>query len=63
MAVGAWICLASPLISALAITLLANRGSRRLAGAIATVATGVAFAGAIVAFVSMLGRTARSARS
>jgi NADH-quinone oxidoreductase subunit L len=56
MALGAWICLASPLVSALAITLLGNRTSRRLAGAIATVATGVGFAGAIVAFVSMLGR-------
>ncbi|MGE5692122.1 MAG: NADH-quinone oxidoreductase subunit L [Pseudomonadota bacterium] len=57
MHVGAWICLASPLASAVLITLLGTRIPRRAAGAIATTATAVAFAGALVAFVSMLGES------
>jgi len=52
---GAWICLLSPLAGAVAITLAGTRISRRTAGWIATLATFVAFAGALVAFFGLRG--------
>ncbi|HSL64037.1 MAG TPA: NADH-quinone oxidoreductase subunit L [Gaiellaceae bacterium] len=58
MTVGAWICLASPLASAILLVLLGTRIPRRTAGVIATTATAVAFAGAVVALVDTLGRDA-----
>ena len=56
MTAGAWICLASPLAAAVLITLLGTRLSRRGAGYLATLSVVVSFAGALVAFVSLLGR-------
>ncbi|MFL5950943.1 MAG: NADH-quinone oxidoreductase subunit L [Gaiellaceae bacterium] len=55
---GAWICLLSPLAAALLITLGGRRLSRRAAGYLATSACFVAFAGAVAAFVGLLGRDA-----
>jgi NADH-quinone oxidoreductase subunit L len=57
--IGAWTCLVAPLAGAVAITLLGSRGSRRVAGAIATAAAFVSFAGALAAFFSLLNRDAR----
>ncbi len=56
MTAAAWICLFLPLASAAAITLLGTSITRRAAGWIATVSCTGAFAAAIVAFCSMLGR-------
>src|SRR5690242_11201680 len=53
---GAWICLLSPLVAACLITLGGTRLSRRAAGYLATAACFVAFAGAVTAFVGLLGR-------
>jgi NADH-quinone oxidoreductase subunit L len=53
---GAWICLLAPLAGALAITLLGTAISRRTAAWISTISVFAAFAGAIVAFVGLLGR-------
>jgi NADH-quinone oxidoreductase subunit L len=53
MIAGAWICLASPLAGAVAITLAGGRISRRTAGWISTLTTFLAFAGALVAFVGL----------
>jgi NADH-quinone oxidoreductase subunit L len=50
---GAWVCLASPLGGAVAITLAGGRISRRTAGWISTLTTFVAFAGALVAFFGL----------
>jgi NADH-quinone oxidoreductase subunit L len=50
---GAWICLLSPLVGALIIVLCGTRIPRRAAGWIATLATFVAFAGALVAFLGL----------
>ena len=47
---GAWICLFAPLVSALLITLAGQLISRRTAGVIATLATFVAFGGAVWSF-------------
>ncbi|HET7744386.1 MAG TPA: NADH-quinone oxidoreductase subunit L [Gaiellaceae bacterium] len=47
---GAWICLFAPLAAALLITLTGQVISRRTAGVIATLATFVAFAGAVWSF-------------
>ncbi|MEI8104652.1 MAG: NADH-quinone oxidoreductase subunit L [Actinomycetes bacterium] len=57
MNAAAWICLLLPLGGALAITLGGERLSRRGAGYVSTLTTMGAFAAAIVAFVSMLGRS------
>jgi NADH-quinone oxidoreductase subunit L len=54
---AAWTCLLAPLAGALAITLAGGNISRRLAGYISTATTMVAFAGAVVAFVIMLGES------
>jgi NADH-quinone oxidoreductase subunit L len=53
MMAGAWLCLASPLAGAVAITLAGGRISRRTAGWISTLTTFLAFAGALVAFVGL----------
>jgi NADH-quinone oxidoreductase subunit L len=53
MIAGAWICLASPLAGAVAITVAGQRISRRTAGWISTLSTFVAFAGAVVAFIGL----------
>jgi NADH-quinone oxidoreductase subunit L len=56
VAYGAWICLLSPLTSALLITLCGNRISRRTAGYVATLSCFVAFGGALTAFIALLSR-------
>ena len=56
MTAGAWICLLAPLAGALAITLLGTAISRRIAAWISTISVFTAFAGAVVAFVGLLGR-------
>jgi NADH-quinone oxidoreductase subunit L len=55
---AAWICLGLPLAGALAITLAGGRISRRGAAYVSTLTTMGAFAGALVAFAIMLGRSA-----
>jgi NADH-quinone oxidoreductase subunit L len=55
---AAWICLALPLASALAITLAGERLSRRGAGYVSIATTFGSFAAAVVAFVVMLGEHA-----
>jgi NADH-quinone oxidoreductase subunit L len=55
---AAWVCLLAPLGGTLAITLTGTRISRRAAGYLGTLSVAVAFGGAIVAFVDMLGRDA-----
>jgi NADH-quinone oxidoreductase subunit L len=57
MRVGAWICLLLPLASALAITFAGTALPRRAAGWISTLTTAGAFAGALVAFVDMVGKS------
>ncbi|MGZ4411540.1 MAG: NADH-quinone oxidoreductase subunit L [Gaiellaceae bacterium] len=52
-----WVCLLSPLVSALAITLAGNRLRRRHSGYVATAATAVSFAAAVVALVGALGES------
>src|SRR4051794_2048316 len=58
MVVGAWLCLLAPLGGTLLITLLGQNLSRRAAAYLGTLSVAVAFAGAIVSFVAMLGRDA-----
>ena len=53
MVVGAWVCLLSPLVGALAITLAGTRISRKTAAWISTLTTFVAFGGALVAFIGL----------
>ena len=53
MVAGAWVCLLSPLIGALAITLAGTRISRKTAAWISTLTTFVAFGGALVAFIGL----------
>jgi NADH-quinone oxidoreductase subunit L len=53
MMAGAWVCFASPLAGAVAITVAGQRISRRTAGWISTLSTFVAFAGAVVAFIGL----------
>ena len=53
MIAGSWVCLLSPLVGALTITIAGGRISRRTAGWIATLATFVAFGGALVAFIGL----------
>ena len=56
MIAGAWVCLLSPLAAAVTITVAGGRISRRTAGWIATLATFVAFGGALVALHRVVGR-------
>jgi NADH-quinone oxidoreductase subunit L len=58
MIAAAWVCLLSPLVGALAITLGGTRIPRRVTGWIATTSTAVAFAGAVVAFAKLLSEDA-----
>jgi NADH-quinone oxidoreductase subunit L len=53
MIAAAWVCLLSPLVGALTITIAGGRISRRAAGWIATLSTFIAFGGALVAFVGL----------
>ena len=53
MIAGAWVCLLSPLVGALAITLAGTRISRKTAAWISTLTTFVAFGGALVAFIGL----------
>ena len=50
---GAWVCLLSPLVGAVAITLAGTRISRRTAAWISVLTTFVAFGGALVAFFGL----------
>jgi NADH-quinone oxidoreductase subunit L len=56
MIAGAWICLASPLVAAVLITLGGTRISRRAAAYLSTLSCFVAFVGALVSFIGLLGR-------
>jgi len=56
IAVGAWICLLSPLVAALAIALGANRFSRKATGYLATGSTAISFIAAILALGATLDR-------
>jgi NADH:ubiquinone oxidoreductase subunit 5 (subunit L)/multisubunit Na+/H+ antiporter MnhA subunit len=56
IASAAWICLLSPLVGALVITLAGGRLSRRGAGYLATASTFVSFGAAVVGFLALLGR-------
>jgi NADH-quinone oxidoreductase subunit L len=58
MMAGAWLCLLAPLAGALAITLAGTRISRNAAAWISTGSVFVGFAGAVVAFVAVLGESA-----
>ncbi|HEX2427914.1 MAG TPA: NADH-quinone oxidoreductase subunit L [Gaiellaceae bacterium] len=53
MIAGAWLCLASPLVGAVGITVAGGRISRRTAGWISTLTTFLAFGGALVAFIGL----------
>ena len=53
MIVAAWVCLLSPLVAVLVITLGGMRVPPRLTGWIATASTTVAFAGAVVALATV----------
>jgi NADH-quinone oxidoreductase subunit L len=56
MIAGAWICLLSPLVAAVLITLGGTRISRRTAAYLSTLSCFVAFVGALVSFIGLLGR-------
>jgi NADH-quinone oxidoreductase subunit L len=56
MIAGAWICLLSPLVAAVLITLGGTRISRRAAAYLSTLSCFVAFVGALVSFIGLLGR-------
>ncbi|HEV2590588.1 MAG TPA: proton-conducting transporter membrane subunit, partial [Gaiellaceae bacterium] len=57
MHAAAWICLLLPLASAVVIALAGERISRRAAGYVSTATTMGAFAAAVVAFISLLGKS------
>jgi NADH-quinone oxidoreductase subunit L len=56
MIAGAWICLVAPLVAAVLITLAGTRSSRRVAAYLSTLSCFVAFVGALVSFIGLLGR-------
>jgi NADH-quinone oxidoreductase subunit L len=56
MIAGAWICLVSPLVATALITLAGTRISRRTAAYLSTLSCFVAFVGALVTFIGLLGR-------
>src|SRR5215510_8074102 len=58
MAFGGWLCLIAPLAGFLAILLAGTRITRNQAGVISTASVFVGFAGAVIAFVDALGRSA-----
>ena len=53
MTIGSWICLLSPLVGAVAITIAGTRISRSTAAWISILTTFVAFAGALIAFIAL----------
>jgi len=53
MVASAWVCLFSPLVGALTITLAGTRISRKTAAWISTLTTFIAFGGALVAFIGL----------
>jgi NADH-quinone oxidoreductase subunit L len=53
---GAWLCLLAPAAGFLSILLAGTKLTRRQAGLLSTASVFVAFAGAVIAFVDMLGR-------
>ena len=55
MITGAWTCLFAPLVGAIVITIMDQDITRRTAGWISTVSTFIAFGGAVVAFIGLLG--------
>src|SRR6266566_4606674 len=55
MVAGAWICLLSPLASAILITLADTRLSRRGAAYLSTASCFVAFGGALTSFIGLIG--------
>jgi NADH-quinone oxidoreductase subunit L len=55
---AAWVCLLSPLASALLITFLGTRSTRRATGYVATLSTFVSFGAALVALAALLARDA-----
>ncbi len=58
MITGAWICLLAPLVGAVVITVMDQDITRRTAGWISTLSTFVAFGGAVVALIGLLGKDA-----
>ena len=58
MIFGAWLCLLAPLAGFLAILLAGTRITRGQAGVLSTASVFVGFAGAVIAFVDALGRSA-----
>ena len=54
MTAGAWICLLSPLVGAVLITLGGTRMSRRTAAYLSTLSVAVAFGGAVASFAGLL---------
>ena len=56
MIAGAWICLLAPLTGAVAVTVLGNRISRRVAAYLSTASVAVAFGGAVVSFFALIDR-------
>jgi NADH-quinone oxidoreductase subunit L len=55
VAAAAWVCLLSPLVAAIAITLAGTRITRRGSGYLATLSTFVSFGAAVVAFFGITG--------
>ena len=55
MITAAWVCLFSPLATAVLITLGGSRMSRRASGYISTLSVAVSFVAATIAFFSILG--------
>jgi len=58
MIAGAWLCLFAPLAGAFAITVMGESITRRTAAWLSTVSVFIAFAGALVTFVELLGKSA-----
>ena len=63
MIAAAWVCLLSPLVAAVLITLGGTAWSRRAAGYLATLSTAVSFVAALVCFFSIRGRSDDEQRS
>ena len=57
MTAAAWVCLVSPLVAAVLLTLGGTAWSRRAAGYLATLSTAVSFGAAVVCFFSVRGRS------
>jgi NADH-quinone oxidoreductase subunit L len=55
--VGSWLCLLAPLAGALLLTLAGNALPRPWAGILGTIATAVAFVGAVMCFVGLEGKS------